>query len=74
MLVESYTFCVCLLPGEYAVLGLLALGPRHGYELARILTEELAAVCAVVGPGQTGSHCLKVQAPQEQGDQQWKDK
>ncbi|MEX2445805.1 MAG: PadR family transcriptional regulator [Dehalococcoidia bacterium] len=35
------------LPGEYAVLGLLALEPRHGYELARVLEEELAAVCPV---------------------------
>lgn len=36
-----------LLPGEYAVLGLLALGPRHGYEMARTLEGELAAVCPV---------------------------
>lgn len=36
-----------LLPGEYAVLGLLALGPRHGYDMARVLEGELAAVCPV---------------------------
>jgi PadR family transcriptional regulator AphA len=38
-----------LLPGEYAVLGLLALRPMHGYEMARILAEddELFAVCPV---------------------------
>ena len=33
-----------LLPGEYAVLGLLALGPRHGYDMARTFAGELAAV------------------------------
>jgi DNA-binding PadR family transcriptional regulator len=36
-----------LLPGEYAVLGLLALAPRHGYDLARVLAIDLGAVCPV---------------------------
>ncbi len=38
-----------LLPGEHAVLGLLALRPMHGYEMARILAQEdeLFAVCPV---------------------------
>lgn len=37
-----------LLAGEYAVLGLLAQEPRHGYELARILEDPaLADVCTV---------------------------
>jgi PadR family transcriptional regulator AphA len=38
-----------LLPGEHAVLGLLALRPMHGYEMARIFAQEdeLFAVCPV---------------------------
>ena len=36
-----------LLTGEYTVLGLLALGPRHGYDLARVLAADLGAVCPV---------------------------
>ena len=36
-----------LLPGEYAVLGLLAVEPRHGYDLARVMAGELASVCPV---------------------------
>jgi PadR family transcriptional regulator AphA len=35
-----------LLPGEYAVLGLLALRPMHGYEMARYFDQgELGTVC-----------------------------
>jgi DNA-binding PadR family transcriptional regulator len=33
-----------LLPGEYAVLGLLTLRPMHGYDMARCFQEELAEV------------------------------
>lgn len=37
-----------LLPGEHAILGLLALRPMHGYEMARLFAEEdLVAVCPV---------------------------
>ncbi len=37
-----------LLPGEYAVLGLLAVRPQHGYEMARTFGEPpLADVCPV---------------------------
>jgi len=37
-----------LLPGEYAVLGLLALRPMHGYEMICFLGEQgLDAVCPV---------------------------
>ena len=36
-----------LLPGEYAVLGLLTVEPRHGYDLARVLAADLGAVCPV---------------------------
>lgn len=37
-----------LLPGEYAVLGLLAVEPRHGYELARAFAAPpLSEVCPV---------------------------
>ncbi|MDO9445999.1 MAG: PadR family transcriptional regulator [Dehalococcoidia bacterium] len=37
-----------LLPGEFAVLGLLALEPRHGYELARAFSAPpLSEVCPV---------------------------
>jgi len=36
-----------LLPGEYAVLGLLALEPRHGYDLARVMAGDLASVCPI---------------------------
>lgn len=36
-----------LLPGEYAVLGLLAVAPRHGYDLTRALASDLGAVCPV---------------------------
>lgn len=37
-----------LLPGEYVVLGLLALRPMHGYEMMCFLEEEgLMAVCPV---------------------------
>lgn len=35
-----------LLPGEYAILGLLLLKPMHGYEMARYFDgDELAEVC-----------------------------
>jgi DNA-binding PadR family transcriptional regulator len=37
-----------LLPGEYAVLALLRVGPTHGYELARCFAgQELSAVCPI---------------------------
>jgi PadR family transcriptional regulator AphA len=37
-----------LLPGEYAVLGLLLSGPKHGYEMARYFDrDELSEVCPV---------------------------
>jgi len=37
-----------LLPGEYAVLGLLLDGPRHGYEIARCFVDaDLTSVCTV---------------------------
>lgn len=37
-----------LLPGEYAVLGLLALRPMHGYEMARFFDrDDFAEVCPV---------------------------
>ena len=37
-----------LLPGEYAVLGMLALRPMHGYEMTCLLADEgLADVCPV---------------------------
>ncbi len=35
-----------LLPGEYAVLGLIAVRPRHGYEMARAFAEPpLSEIC-----------------------------
>jgi DNA-binding PadR family transcriptional regulator len=37
-----------LLPGEYAVLGLLLGGPKHGYEMARYFDrKDLAEVCPI---------------------------
>ena len=37
-----------LLPGEYAVLGMLALRPMHGYEMARFFDrDELSDVCPI---------------------------
>jgi DNA-binding PadR family transcriptional regulator len=37
-----------LLPGEHAILGLLALRPMHGYEMARLFEDDdLVAVCPV---------------------------
>jgi len=37
-----------LLPGEYAVLGLLLSGPRYGYEMARYFDrDDLAEVCPI---------------------------
>jgi len=40
-----------LLPGEYAVLGLLSLRPMHGYDMARhFATGELAEVCPLEQP------------------------
>jgi len=37
-----------LLPGEFAVLGLLALRPMHGYEMARYFDrDELTEVCPI---------------------------
>jgi PadR family transcriptional regulator AphA len=37
-----------LLPGEYAVLGLLLSGAKHGYEMARYFErEELSEVCPI---------------------------
>lgn len=37
-----------LLPGEYAILGLLLSGPKHGYEMARYFgREELSEVCPI---------------------------
>lgn len=37
-----------LLPGEHALLGLLAIRPMHGYEMARIFAQDdLTSVCQV---------------------------
>lgn len=36
-----------LLPGEYALLSVLALEPKHGYELAAFFREHLVEVCPI---------------------------